>query len=825
MTNGDRARRDALDELAAGPLPLAELMARLLVRGSLDEWRDLDEDSLADALDEILLESDDLWTTPDNVVAATATLLDGVVFTHRVSERERLDDELELAPDLEVLDVAARDDLSLTSGGRLTVRYDGSPDGVAGGLLTGPPGWLAAHPSPIVGLTRRGATATVVDVAVGDLDPGDRESVALARAFDEEYETGVAQEVTELVLNALAHDPSLFRRPVPPIRELLAHANLEADGSWVGRVGEDAQSPLVALHEYRVAELGERFGFDSCCHEAFDRVLEAWYRHLEIAVTPTPTSTPATTLLPWRDVARDLAHGAVAPALVAFVLVDETVASEDLAAFARPLARLTGPLAAPGHYLLARNLEADDEGLAGEAALRAALRADPTYEPALVELAWCASDRGDAARAVQLLSRVTGPDVSDELARQREYARPAVTGVGRNDPCPCGSGAKYKACCQGRPAPLEERTGWLYHKIVTFAQRPGQRPLLRDLLDVALEACGDLDDERVTQLLPLVGDLAAMDEDSLEHFLDARAGLLPEDEASLVRTWETSRPGLFQVTAVVPGVSLDLLDTRDARAVHLLEQSGSRGPQVGDYLYARVVEVGATPQLLGALIPVPLSQRPALLAILDDDGGDPFELAAWLGGLFAPPSIVNREGEATVLCRAVARPTTTWPALAARLDAVFGPAADDRWSEVVEIDGETVVRSFLLREGDELIVLSNSTARFARTLDRLEGEVGDLVFLSRDAPYEPDSVAPPRDEVLDPALAAHLAAFVAEREAAWLDESIPALHGLTPREAAADPTHREDLVALLNEFERYGPAPAGAATFDVARLRRALGLD
>ena len=31
--------------------------------------------------------------------------------------------------------------------------------------------------------------------------------------------------------------------------------------------------------------------------------------------------------------------------------------------------------------------------------------------------------------------------------------------VGRNDPCPCGSGQKYKACCMGAPAKgLSKRT-------------------------------------------------------------------------------------------------------------------------------------------------------------------------------------------------------------------------------------------------------------------------------------------------------------------------------------------------------------------------------
>jgi preprotein translocase subunit SecA len=45
-----------------------------------------------------------------------------------------------------------------------------------------------------------------------------------------------------------------------------------------------------------------------------------------------------------------------------------------------------------------------------------------------------------------------GPQASDvvsEAAAAVEKAKPVRTGpkVGRNDPCPCGSGKKYKQCC------------------------------------------------------------------------------------------------------------------------------------------------------------------------------------------------------------------------------------------------------------------------------------------------------------------------------------------------------------------------------------------
>jgi preprotein translocase subunit SecA len=54
---------------------------------------------------------------------------------------------------------------------------------------------------------------------------------------------------------------------------------------------------------------------------------------------------------------------------------------------------------------------------------------------------------GGGAGAPPVKSKAS--DVVSEAAQQLEKARPVRTGpkVGRNDPCPCGSGKKYKQCC------------------------------------------------------------------------------------------------------------------------------------------------------------------------------------------------------------------------------------------------------------------------------------------------------------------------------------------------------------------------------------------
>ncbi len=57
-------------------------------------------------------------------------------------------------------------------------------------------------------------------------------------------------------------------------------------------------------------------------------------------------------------------------------------------------------------------------------------------------------------------------------------------------------------------------------------------------------------------------------------------------------------------------------------------------------------------------------------------------------------------------------------------------------------------------------------------------------------------------------------------EIRWLDLEIPALDGLTPREAASDPTRRDDLIRLLATF----PAATDPTEMDPERLRTMLGL-
>ena len=169
------------------------------------------------------------------------------------------------------------------------------------------------------------------------------------------------------------------------------------------------------------------------------------------------------------------------------------------------------------------------------------------------------------------------------------------------------------------------------------------------------------------------------------------------------------------------------------------------------------------------------------------------------------------------------------------LDRLFGQTDEDRWTEFVEINGASVVRCFLRREGDTLAIEANSVERFERILKVLHEEVADLEIIEEArtnlssigdvaAVRAEQSSKTSSNEELPTEILDAVRNLMREKEDAWLDESIPALSGLTPRQAAADPTRREDLAALLNEFDCHGEVPSPAVTFDVSRLRRQLGV-
>jgi hypothetical protein len=163
------------------------------------------------------------------------------------------------------------------------------------------------------------------------------------------------------------------------------------------------------------------------------------------------------------------------------------------------------------------------------------------------------------------------------------------------------------------------------------------------------------------------------------------------------------------------------------------------------------------------------------------------------------------------------------------LDELYEATESKQWVQTHGSGAEKIIRATLELDGFTLTVTAMSEARIERIADELDEVLPNAELIS-DEREEIDMPGPASAREgpppATPELKAALSAWLDEREELWCDESIPALGGLTPKQAAADPTRREEVVRLIDSFDRLVADTEGAAGgFRPARLRKLLGIE
>ena len=413
----------------------------------------------------------------------------------------------------------------------------------------------------------------------------------------------------------------------------------------------------------------------------------------------------------------------------------------------------------------------------------------------------------------------------------------ALGGRARNQPCPCGSGRKYKLC-HGHPASgsravsVREQAHQLYDKAVLFCKVRHQG-FLADLVQEVLDVGGEMADA----LIPTVLDAVLFNAGMLEEYLDLRGDLLAQTERDLIAAWLARGPSVYEVEGCEPGQWLDLRDLRTGVRSHVIEHRGSQQVRQRMLLYTRVADVGDGQELYGGISVIRVHELDTFLDLLDGDP-DAEDLIEYLLARLGPPAMVTAEGDPIELCTATF--TTTAPVkLARELDRLFSSDNQGTWLVAADTDGgggqADAVRALASLEltGRTLTLQAMSRARAARVIDLLDGVHAKLTQTDfevtdpgqmRGGDGEPAGaklvLTGESSRTEDPEVQAAIASHIARYETGWVDSPIPALHGLTPRQAAADPTRREDLERLLAEF----PSTGSPLHMDAQRLRQLLDL-
>jgi len=253
--------------------------------------------------------------------------------------------------------------------------------------------------------------------------------------------------------------------------------------------------------------------------------------------------------------------------------------------------------------------------------------------------------------------------------------------VGRNEPCPCGSGRKFKSCClplhqkRARWDPLEDR---LRERIEDFLYSEEFREDFRNAMLVYGAKPEDREDASKWRMFMdwYVHDYVTLAEDEtiLKAFLRQKSAQLDDLERDTVRSWSESPLSFYEVTSITRSTGFDVKDIFTGREFFVFDVSGSHSLSRYDLMFARPYRVDEIVRLSGGGLEIPHAKlndiRKFVEQSLKSHGLDAGSIAEYfrrysldvlkfIETLFHPPLLVTPEGDLIVLSKAQYRVTNS----------------------------------------------------------------------------------------------------------------------------------------------------------------------
>ena len=555
----------------------------------------------------------------DQVVEVTR-FAESASFTHRLSSAEVDGNTIELDVDLSLLGVLADVDgglhrpsdavpLDLRERVEFAAELGATPR--VHQRLVGPDGWLRDFEPGDVVVVRAEDGYLHVEAAPAELPT----AASVAERLGDQIAEAVATETEgdgspigadELVLRALVEGWWPTDEVLPPLREIAEAAGLEVEGHRVGPPGcweKDAQlRRVVGAFMRHVDHLDDK---TRSALTGFIKAFDDFLAHPSEAPDPALASA----------LHRRRGYGAMC-LHEELQRIDPT--GEQILAFADAMPMPRGPAATVKLMLesLGRELSGDPHG--AEEAAEAAARAESGWYPALDARMGFLEAGGNLRDVVNVMAVLREPD-DPELVRLRDRLRLLSPDVGRNEPCPCGSGRKFKQCHLGRTElPAEHRAAWLLERAVNWVERYAYPDI--DVARHAVEAVdgGASSDDTISAVL---ADVVLFELGGLRRFVDARRHLLPPDDVALVDSWLVGeRTSLFRVEGIADDGTLRLVDAAggDPQTFAVARTEAFSSVSVHGLLWCRLLPAGEGWVSSGVVMPLRLQQRAAVLEALED---------------------------------------------------------------------------------------------------------------------------------------------------------------------------------------------------------------
>lgn len=419
--------------------------------------------------------------------------------------------------------------------------------------------------------------------------------------------------------------------------------------------------------------------------------------------------------------------------------------------------------------------------------------------------------------------------------------------VGRNDPCPCGSGKKYKKCClsasfaeTGRE---ESIRGQVIQDLLRFLKRN-----FSDRMDEASHIFWEefspeehLDEEtlgvaEINFFEWLVHDYV-MDEENGKTLIDLYMESnrrLTADEHRVLNMMKSSVMSFYEVQEVFPERGLLIKDLLLGGEYDVREKMATRSVRKWDIFAGRLLHIDGIYGLSGSVYPYPLNQKEAILETLRgafEDYRNDYPSATiddflkresrifnffWYEPIQNPTplKLVTTSGEPLLFSKAVFKIQDKGVAIeglrkAKELDPDNGGFTWHDRRDEDEQTGTTVLGHIAIR-GNNLVLSCNSKERLERGKELILEHTGSALAHETDSFEDPleameslreRPVRREKDRIPPEVQQEIYTQFMQTHCEKWLTAKIPALDGRAPLQAIKTEEGKSKVIELLKTFE------------------------
>lgn len=443
--------------------------------------------------------------------------------------------------------------------------------------------------------------------------------------------------------------------------------------------------------------------------------------------------------------------------------------------------------------------------------------------------------------------------------------------TGRNDPCPCGSGQKYKKCClsstyvqKGKEDSIRER---LVQELLKFFNKK-----YGDSLDDAYpEFWEDFNpDEQLDEnTLPLadinfrewiVHDYL-IDEENEKTLIDIymeRNRKLSSDEHRVLAMMKNSIISLYEVQEVFPEKGLLLKDLLLGGEYDVREKAATESLNKWDIFATRLLYIDGAYIMSGSVYPYHIKRkeeiREDLLAEYEDYRLDYPEAAlddflkenSWLFNFYwydiiqnpPPLNLATTTGEPFLVSKAIFE-IKDKKAVMSGLEKIKGFEQDKDdfvWLDKRNKEGSATVLGNIDVKGSKLILSCNSKKRLEKGKKLILKNIPDALSHKIDTFQDPMEAMkslkdrPPekhKNEIPLEIQQQMYTQFMQKHYEKWLNDKIPALDGRTPVQSVKTEEGRRRVIELLKSFENGEDHKKreGEPFYDLSWMRDRLGLE